>query len=598
MHAALAGGADILSGLAASVLPMHPAQRSPQEQPSFDDLGTHLSQTTFCVVDLETTGAGAKAEITEIGAVKVCGGEVTGDFQTLVRPTSPIPPMIQLLTGITDSMVSAAPPLGAVLPSFLQFAGDSVLVAHNAPFDLGFLKRASQSLGIGWPRFTVIDTVALARQTLTRGEVRNYKLSTLVAHFRSATQPDHRALSDAHATVDVLHGLLERVGNLGVDTVEDLQELLSHVTPDRRAKRIWAREMPDAPGIYWFEHAGADADGSPRTEILYVGKSRSLRKRVASYFSAAEKRSHIHEMVQVATGVRGLRCATDLEAEVRELRMIAGRSPRYNRRSRKQHQLLWLTLTHEPFPRLATVRRLCDGDAFWGPFHSYSAAAEVAQALQDAFGIRACRQRLSARTPSIPCTLAELTRCPAPCELGEGAEEYADRVQRLARTFAGDVRDLLGSAAPRLGRLISQERFEEAGDLTRRLIAAHEVSRRFHRVCSIAGCSELVAAAPERDGWAIHVIRFGKLAAATHARTTQVRDAAESMIQLAETVLEAPGSLPAGSFEEAEHIADWLESPGVRLLATTGDWAWPVHCALDQASVTELITTGVTGRSR
>ena len=577
---------------------MYPAAHASHAQPSFEDLGCHLSQATFCVVDLETTGAGADAEITEIGAVKVCGGEVVGEFQTLVRPESPIPAMIQVLTGITDAMVATAPTLHVALPSFLQFAGASVLVAHNAPFDIGFLKRGCQALGLAWHRRTIIDTVALARQVLPKDEVRNCKLSTLAVHFRTSVQPDHRALSDARATVDVLHGLLERVGNLGVDTVEDLREFLARVTPDRRAKRVWAKDLPEAPGIYWFEQAARNADGEPCTEVLYVGKSRNLRKRVASYFSAAEQRRRIHEMLRVATGVRALQCTTDLEAEVRELRMIAGRAPRYNRRSRNQHRLLWLKLTREPFPRLATAHKVSRGDVFWGPFHSAAAAAEVTQALQEAFGIRECKRRLSDHFPNRACALAELKRCAAPCELGPGAASYEARIQRLTRAFAGDVRELLGSAAPRLGRLIAQERFEEAGELTGRLMAAHRVSRRFHRVRAIAGCSELVAAAPERGSWAIHVIRHGKLAGAAQARTAQVRDVAESARLLAETVQEAPGGLPAGSFEEAERIADWLESPGVRLLTTEGDWAWPLHCVLDQASVTELMTTGVVGRSR
>ncbi|MDO5067377.1 MAG: DEDD exonuclease domain-containing protein [Propionibacteriaceae bacterium] len=570
----------------------------PLAQPSFDDLGTPLRAETFTVVDLETTGTGREAEITEIGAVKVCGGEVVGEFQTLVRTTSPVPAMIQALTGITDSMLASAPKLQVALPSFLDFATGSVLVAHNAPFDIGFLRRGCEELGLTWGRRAVIDTVALARQVLLQGEVRNCKLATLAHHFGSPTQPDHRALSDARATVDVLHGLLERVGNLGVDTVADLRELMARVSPERRAKRVWAKDLPEAPGVYWFELQGRDFDGAPRIEVLYVGRSRNLKKRVASYFSASEQRSRIHEMVQVATRVQTVQCATDLEAEVRELRMIASHGPRYNRRSRNQHRLVWLKLTREPFPRLAVARSVVDGDLVWGPFHGVAAAKETARCLQEAFGVRECTHRLSTRTPRSACALAELGKCRAPCELGEAAEGYAAQVERLRAAWAGDVRELLGHAAPRLGRLVAQQRFEEAGELSSRLLAAHATSRRFHRVRSLAGCPELVAAAPEGDGWAIHVIRYGRLAAAARARTAQVRDEAARLQLLAETVREAPGGLPAGSFEEAERVAAWLESPGVRLLETTGDWAWPIHCAFDQDRVTELMTTGVTGRSR
>ena len=551
-------------------------------QPSFEDLGRHLRVTTFCVVDLETTGAGPDSEITEIGAVKVCGGEPLGEFQTLVRPSVPIPAMIQVLTGITDAMVATAPSPAEVIPEFVRFADGCVLVAHNAPFDVGFLKRACGQLGIRWPNPVVVDTVTLARRVLPKGEVLNCKLGTLAAHFHATTRPDHRALSDAHATVEVLHALLERTGRLGIDTVEDLRELLLHVPPERRAKRVWAKQLPEAPGIYWFEREGRDANGSPHTEVLYVGKSRNLRKRVASYFSAAEQRTRIHEMVRVATGVRGIECATDLEAQVRELRMIAARSPRYNRRSRNQHRLWWLKLTSGSFPRLVATRTPSPGDLFWGPFPGLAAARESARAFRDAFGVLERRHHRSSRGSWV---------IPEP-------EGYETGVERLRNAWLGDVRELLASASPRLAELVTQERFEEAGELTDRLLAAHQTSRRFHRVRSLAGCPELVAAAPEHGEWAVHVIRFGKLAGAARARTAQVPETAEATRELSETVREAPGGLPAGSFEEAERFADWLESPGVRFLDTVGDWAWPAHCALDQERVTELITTGVVGRSR
>src|SRR5690606_38894102 len=210
-----------------------------QAQPSFEELGTPLSAVTFCVVDLETTGGAETDAITEIGAVKVRGGEVLGEFQTLVNPRSAIPALIAVLTGITNRMVADAPPLGQVLPSFLAFAEGCVLVAHNARFDHGFLRRACAGLDYETPRWLVLDTAAMARQILLADEVPNCKLATLARHFRSPTTPNHRALTDARATVDVLHGLIERVGNLGVHTIEDLREFTRKVSPGRRAKRSW-----------------------------------------------------------------------------------------------------------------------------------------------------------------------------------------------------------------------------------------------------------------------------------------------------------------------------------------------------------------------
>ncbi|HET7415480.1 MAG TPA: exonuclease domain-containing protein, partial [Arthrobacter sp.] len=196
-----------------------------ETQRSFDELGRPLRDVTFCVVDLETTGGSAEAGsmITEIGAVKVRGGEVLGEFQTLVNPQQSIPAFIAVLTGITDSMVAGSPPIERVLPQFLEFAAGSVLVAHNAPFDVGFLKHFATQQGRPWPGFEVVDTARLARRVVTRDETPNCKLASLARLFQATTTPNHRALEDARATVDVLHGLMARLGGLGVHTLEELQ---------------------------------------------------------------------------------------------------------------------------------------------------------------------------------------------------------------------------------------------------------------------------------------------------------------------------------------------------------------------------------------
>ena len=167
-------------------------------QDTFDDLGTQLSGLTFVVVDLETTGGNPQTcQITEVGAVKVRAGEVLGEFQTLVNPGEAIPAFIAVLTGITNQMVANAPRIDSVLPAFLEFARDSVLVAHNAPFDIGFLKLAASRLGHPWPGFAVVDTALLARQLVTRDEAPNRRLGTLARIFGASTTPDHRALHDA-----------------------------------------------------------------------------------------------------------------------------------------------------------------------------------------------------------------------------------------------------------------------------------------------------------------------------------------------------------------------------------------------------------------
>jgi DNA polymerase III epsilon subunit family exonuclease len=186
-----------------------------------------LAETTFVVLDLETSGSAPStgAGITEIGALKVRGGEVIGEFQSFVDPGHALPEFITSLTGITDSMLSGAPDIAGILPTFFEFLGshhETVLVAHNAPFDIGFLKAAAIKTDFAWPEYIVVDTVRIARSALGRDEVRDCKLSTLAEFFGASIEPNHRALDDARATVDVLHGILERLGTFGVNTLGDL----------------------------------------------------------------------------------------------------------------------------------------------------------------------------------------------------------------------------------------------------------------------------------------------------------------------------------------------------------------------------------------
>jgi DNA polymerase-3 subunit epsilon len=182
-----------------------------------------LDRTGFVIVDVETTGwLPADAGITEIAAVRIGGGQPRAEFSALVNPGHPIPADIVALTGITDAMVSQAPPIGAVLPGFLAFASGCVLTAHNAPFDIGFLTTACGASDIAWPDFPVLDTAALARSVLGEAEVPDCKLATLASFFGAGTEPRHRALDDARATADVLQALLARLARIGVHTLAEI----------------------------------------------------------------------------------------------------------------------------------------------------------------------------------------------------------------------------------------------------------------------------------------------------------------------------------------------------------------------------------------
>jgi DNA polymerase-3 subunit epsilon len=550
-------------------------------QGTIDEIGMPLASTTFVVVDLETTGGSPNAaEITEIGAVKVSGGELLGEFATLVRPTVPIPPFIAVLTGITDAMLTTAPRITSALPSFLEFARGSVLVAHNAPFDIGFLRAACDQIGVAWPMFQVLDTARLARRVLARDEAHDCKLSTLARLFRASTTPNHRALQDARATVDVLHGLLERLGNVGVHTVEELSLWQSKVTPAQRSKRHLAEQVPAAPGVYVF----ADDDG----RALYIGKSKNMRSRVRTYFTASETRTRMTEMIAIASKVTGIECATNLEAEVRELRLIAERKPRYNRRSRFPEKGSWLKLTIEPFPRLSLVRHVADdGAAYLGPFGSRRLAEAAMTAVHEAVPIRQCTQRLSPRKPQNPCILAEMGRCGAPCNGGESVDQYATHVEAVRSAFTGDPGRVVQRIRERIDSLALRQRYEDAASHRDRLSTFIRTAMRCQRIAALASVRQLVAARRlELGGWEFHVVRHARLAAAgTSPPGADPRPYVDALVATAETVLPSPPPLPAGTSEEAECILRWLEIPGVRLVEVDGKWSFPVPSAAAYAHI-------------
>lgn len=175
-----------------------------------------LAETGFVVFDLETTGAKAPpCRITEIGAYRVRNGKVEEEFQTLVNPETPIPPFIRALTGISDEMVSTAPKFAEVVSDFLEFIGDSVLVAHNASFDIGFLNheigRVYEDYRIGNPS---LCTVRLSRKLLPN--IDNHKLNTVANYYSIDLINHHRASDDARATAHIFVNLLKDLQTLGI----------------------------------------------------------------------------------------------------------------------------------------------------------------------------------------------------------------------------------------------------------------------------------------------------------------------------------------------------------------------------------------------
>ncbi len=181
-----------------------------------DSLSRNFAETDFVVFDLETTGAKTPpCRITEIGAYRVQKGKVTEEFQTLVNPETPIPVFISQLTGISDKMVRNAPKFSEIAADFLDFIGDSVLVAHNAPFDMRFLNHEIGRIHTDYRVANAhLCTVKISRKLLPH--IENHRLNTIADYYSISLINHHRATDDARATAHIFVNLLAEMQTLGV----------------------------------------------------------------------------------------------------------------------------------------------------------------------------------------------------------------------------------------------------------------------------------------------------------------------------------------------------------------------------------------------
>lgn len=500
--------------------PPPPPGHAAGTQESLWDSEPSLSEVTFCVVDLETSGTSpAHAEITEFGAVKVRGGEVLGEFSSFVRITPPLPSAIVRLTGITDDDLVPAPPIGEVLAAFFEFARGSVLVAHNARFDVSFLREAADRCGFTWDFPAALCTVQLARRILPKGETPSYRLGDLAAYFRAETTPNHRALADARATVDVLHGLIARVGNCQVGTLSELRAYDGRLSRATRNKAELADALPAAPGVYIFR----DSRGNP----LYVGSSINLHARARSYFSGGDSRGRMRTMVGLVSAIEHIVTANDLEAWMREDQLIDALQPPFNRRSRAPRRGWWLG------PGRRVERTAFEHSL--GPFPTQGDARAA----------------------------ADLYNC------------VTD--QQWQHLLDGTHMQAIWEAIDTIEHLAEAGKFEHAARRRDDIAPAIAVLARHHALAPLAQCAQIVLAQRLRSTWTFSVIRYGHLAAAgTLPRGGDHTHFLAQLVGQASHITAEPGPFCGATAAQVAHIARWMDTRPTRIVSVDGQWAEPV----------------------
>lgn len=519
-------------------------------QRTFDELGAHLMDVPFCVLDLETTGLSPDIDgITEIGAVRFEQGLEVGRFQTLVNPDAPIPPRITVVTGITHAMVIDAPKIGEALPSLLEFIGDAVIVGHNVRFDMSFLNAASIQSGYGGLPNRSVDTLRLA-QRLVGKDLRSFKLSRLASYFGSPVTPNHRALDDTLATAHVFWSLLERAGSIGVTHLDDLLALPTIKGARAIGKLALTEDLPRSPGVYTFR----DKIGSP----IYIGKATNLRSRVRSYFSG-DTRRRIDDILRDLDTIDHQVTLNEFEASILEIRAIAKHNPRHNRRSKRPRSLHWVRLTPERYPRLSVTRTRGDALLHLGPFRNRRRAETVMHAIWDVSPIRRCTAR------GRGCGFAQLGVSVCPHEGSVTEAGYRLIVAELIEAIDRDASPLFDRLTSRIATLVDHHRFEDAAQLRDRWesLSRTLVSRRARNSLQLAGRIE--ATGP--DGVSVEIDR-GRLTAVwpdEHQKPLTIPHADEAT-DLAYSMVAS---------EEAALIWRWLEGPDVRVHAVSGTLACP-----------------------
>jgi DNA polymerase III subunit epsilon len=526
-------------------------------QRSFEDLGTPLSEVTFCVLDLETTGGSpATSAITEVGAVKVKMGEVAGTFHTLVDPGEPVPAFIRLLTGITDEILIDAPPIETVLPSLLEFVRGTVLVAHNARFDVSFINAALARGSYPPLDNRVVDTATLARKILA-GEVPNNKLSTLARYLRCARTPTHRAYDDALATVEVLHCLIERAAGYGVTTLEDLAAMSATRMDGTFNKITLADNVPRGMGIYRFL--------GPNGQTLYVGKATDLRSRVRSYFYGDPRRK-MRDLLRETQEVKVEEHATMLEAEVAEARAIARELPPYNRAGKKMGVWYLKVTVRGKHPKVSPSRTpKDDGGIYLGPFRGMRTVRTLQDAVRDAVPIHRCSEPARCKG----CVFAELGTC-------EGATSRSHRqsLHRLVSAVVYEPDLVLDGVRRRMAKLAEQERFEEAAEARERGARLQKALERMIACHSLVDAGDIVLAVGDRAV----LIRCGHLLRATFIAGGDTRSAVAHLLQLCSDLDPSP-VVSAEARREIAVVSAWLarHAKDVRLLYASGSWVSPAR---------------------
>lgn len=373
---------------------------------------------TYAIVDLETTGGrAARDRITEIAIILHDGEKELDRFESLINPGRAIPYNITQITGINDKMVADAPMFHEVAKRVVEITEGAIFVAHNVRFDYGFLKEEFGRLGYTYTRRNLC-TVRLSRKAFPG--LRSYSLGNLIKHFGIKVKDRHRAMADTQATVELFERILHQD--------ESEEQILDMVNLGVRQAKLPANitleklhALPDTCGVYYFYNE--------YSKIIYVGKSKNIRKRVMSHFAKQTEKSRklyqaVHEITCEETG-------SELVALLYESHEIKNLHPEINRaqRARATQFVIHQTINEDGYIALQTARvnqKLRKTMTLLGEYSKLGSAKGALGRIVENFEL--CHHLCHMDHTGKPCFQYHIKKCRGACAGKETAEEYNERV--------------------------------------------------------------------------------------------------------------------------------------------------------------------------
>ncbi len=425
-----------------------------------------IEETEFTVLDFETTGTASRfSRVIEIGMVKVKNHKITEKYSTLINPGLALSTFITNLTGITDSDLEDAPAFERVCDDIKNFIGDSVITAHNLKFDYSFLKNEFSRAETVLPDNPGLCTLKLARRLYPH--LPSKSLGKVTSFLKIRHKNVHRALGDATVTAKILLKMIDRLNS--EYNYEYLNELLSfqdypsHKKTYTLTKKKLAEnfvQLPESPGIYLFKNS--------KGKIIYVGKAKSIKKRVKNYFSSTAGRK-AKKIVRTSSNLSYQSTNSELSALLTEAATIKSENPAMNTMLKKfsNNYFIKIRNTHN-YPDLSITTKFdFDGNDYFGPYNNRDITSKLVEIADKTYALRECKDKEMKKGKK--CYLYDIKRCLGPCLVSEKISLYDEELLKVKEFLAGKNQDALNRLLARMKNFSDLKKYEDAAS-TRDLI--------------------------------------------------------------------------------------------------------------------------------